>query len=111
MNARTELEQLAERALRFIPTSGVDGIGGLTKQVLQNGLREGVITQEQVDSAQLQFREHSARNALGFVPTSGVDEISSRSKEDLQYGLNEGLFTQEDVDKAQRKYKASRVKR
>ena len=105
-----DLEQIARSALGFVPTSGVDGLPQRSREGLQYGLEKGLFTQEQVNAAQVEFREYSARQELGFVPTSGVDGLGEQGRKHLQYGLEKGLFTQEQVNAAQKRYEASRRK-
>ena len=56
MNAKIQdLEQIAREALKFIPTSGVDGLGERGREHLQYGLKNKLFTQEQVDAAQKKY--------------------------------------------------------
>ena len=105
-----DLESIARQALKFVPTSDVDGLPQRSREGLQYGLEKGLFTQEQVDAAQVEFRKYNARQALEFVPIWGVDGLPQRSREGLQYGLEKGLFTQKQVDAAMARYTASRSK-
>ena len=51
------LEQEARESLRFIPTSGIDGISQRNKECLTYGLEHGLFTQKDVDSAQRKYEE------------------------------------------------------
>ena len=111
MNAQTQdLEEIARQALEFVTTIGVDELPQRNREGLNYGLEQGLITQEQLDAANVKFQEYKARQALEFVPTIGVDELPQRNREGLKYGLEQGLITQEQVDAAMARYTASRRK-
>ena len=55
-NQTQDLESIAREALRFVPTSGVDGLPQRSREGLQYGLEKGLFTQEQVDAAMARYR-------------------------------------------------------
>jgi len=54
-NQTQDLESIAREALRFVPTSGVDGLPQRSREGLQYGLLHGLFKQEDVDAVQKRY--------------------------------------------------------
>ena len=93
-----------KNVLRLVEIYGLDSFNVTTenRDLLNQGLSTGLITQSDIDKANEKNQEFEAKVSLRQVLDYGTDSPII-CKKSLEYGVTHRLFTQSDIDKANEK--------
>ena len=92
-------------ALGLIASRGIDDVPPKIKENLSHAIKQGVLTNKEIDEAQTKYKDISGPiQKINLVRLVGLEQLTLDEKRILARGVVYGTITHKDIVEAQKEY-------